>query len=113
MHDFHTFMLEGAPICTWSSNQAGQRQIWQRLDRFLGNGEAIASLPTLKVKRRIRFSSDHLPLNTCLIGQDSYSNGCGLITRTSNGQWPMYGRKIFMVHRVSDLLKNFVDLGKN
>lgn len=70
MHDFHTFMLEGGlsdlgyegPIFTWSNNHARRRRIWQRLDRFLGNGEAIASLPTLKVKCLIRFSSDHLPL---------------------------------------------------
>lgn len=33
---------------TWCNNQQGRRRIWEWLDRFFGNGEAIAQLPVLK-----------------------------------------------------------------
>lgn len=44
------------------NNQQGRSRIWERLDRFLGNGEAFVKLPVLKCSHLTRAYSDHSPL---------------------------------------------------
>lgn len=47
---------------TWCNNQRGGRRIWQRLDRFLCNGAAMAQFPELVVNHLPRIISDHAPI---------------------------------------------------
>ncbi|KAL9683096.1 hypothetical protein QQ045_014911 [Rhodiola kirilowii] len=47
---------------TWSNNQEGESQIWERLDRCLGNGLSFAAFPNLEVHHLARLCSDHCPL---------------------------------------------------
>lgn len=47
---------------TWCNNKSGNRRIWQRLDRVLGNGMSNTQLPELTVQHLTRYISDHSPL---------------------------------------------------
>lgn len=44
---------------TWCNNKKGRNRLWERLDRFFGNGEAIVHLPALKYKHLMRNAMDH------------------------------------------------------
>ncbi|CAM8933375.1 unnamed protein product [Rhodiola kirilowii] len=70
IHEFNDFQLHaglsdgghiGNPF-TWSNNQSGDQRIWERLDRLLLNGHALATFPLLKVTHMTRVHSDHCPL---------------------------------------------------
>ncbi|KAL9680839.1 hypothetical protein QQ045_012619 [Rhodiola kirilowii] len=60
---------------TWSNNQEGENQIWERLDRCLVNGLAMASYPNLEVQHLARRCSDHCPLLLNLKGAGSRRKG--------------------------------------
>lgn len=70
MQDFNEFLIEASlsdagfegNLYTWSNNKKGRHRIWQRLDRILINGEALASPIEAKVKHLARIASDHAPL---------------------------------------------------
>ncbi|KAL9679888.1 hypothetical protein QQ045_017759 [Rhodiola kirilowii] len=53
--------FKGPPF-TWSNNQSGSGRIWERLDRSLVNGLAMAEFPTLQVSHLERIFSDHCPI---------------------------------------------------
>ncbi|XP_072970033.1 uncharacterized protein [Typha angustifolia] len=52
---------EGIPY-TWCNNQTGERRMWIRLDRALGNTEWVSANPACKVQHLDRAASDHAPL---------------------------------------------------
>ncbi|KAL9688438.1 hypothetical protein QQ045_032859 [Rhodiola kirilowii] len=60
---------------TWSNNQEGEGQIWERLDRCLVNGLAMSFYPNLEVQHLARFCSDHCPLLLNLNGACSRRKG--------------------------------------
>ncbi|KAL9685919.1 hypothetical protein QQ045_023373 [Rhodiola kirilowii] len=60
---------------TWSNNQEGDAQIWERLDRCLGNGLSLAVFPNLENQHLTRHSSDHCPLLLKLNGEQRKKKG--------------------------------------
>ncbi|XP_073000165.1 uncharacterized protein [Typha latifolia] len=52
---------EGIPY-TWCNNQKGDRRMWIRLDRALGNTEWVSEHPVCKVQHLDRGASDHAPI---------------------------------------------------
>ncbi|KAL9660967.1 hypothetical protein QQ045_025786 [Rhodiola kirilowii] len=60
---------------TWSNNQEGDAQIWERLDRCLGNGLSLAVFPNLEIKHLARHSSNHCPLLLKLNGDQRKKKG--------------------------------------
>lgn len=68
--EFNEFMMEASlsdagfeetPF-TWSNNQVGRHRIWQRLDRFLINGDLLSASYSMKVQHLGRIASDHTPI---------------------------------------------------
>ncbi|KAL9659108.1 hypothetical protein QQ045_021151 [Rhodiola kirilowii] len=53
---------------TWSNNQEGKGQVWERLDRCLDNGDSLATFQNLEVHHLPRQNSDHCPLMIKLHG---------------------------------------------
>lgn len=47
---------------TWSNNQSGANRVWERLDRVLINGIAMAARPCIRVEHLPRICLDHCPL---------------------------------------------------
>ncbi|KAL9669524.1 hypothetical protein QQ045_007071 [Rhodiola kirilowii] len=56
---------------TWSNNQEGEGEIWERLDRCLVNGLTMSEYPNLEVQHLARIYSDHYPLLLNLNGAGS------------------------------------------
>ncbi|XP_073002499.1 uncharacterized protein [Typha latifolia] len=52
---------EGIPY-TWCNNQKGDRRMWIRLDRALGNTEWVSEHPASKVQHLDRGASNHAPI---------------------------------------------------
>ncbi|KAL9688558.1 hypothetical protein QQ045_032981 [Rhodiola kirilowii] len=52
---------------TWSNNQQALNQVWQWLDRILGNAQGLSHFPYAEVTHLPRVCSDHYPLlfNSC------------------------------------------------
>ncbi|CAM8940592.1 unnamed protein product [Rhodiola kirilowii] len=70
---FSDMGFHGSPY-TWSNNQQGRSRIWERLDRVVGNGLAVAAFQNLKVHHLVCVSSDHCPL--LLNWKDAYTKRC-------------------------------------
>ncbi|CAM8951160.1 unnamed protein product [Rhodiola kirilowii] len=116
MTDFNNFIAQAGildagflgPPFTWSNNRQGNNRIWERLDRVLLNGRALADFPEMQVTHLPRVSSDYCPLLLSLSQLIKIKRGFKF-----SAAWTMHDNFLTLVsthwadHAHDDPLRNF------